>query len=67
MSTVALTVGLVLHGASHLGKARLSALAVMPAVLCMVVEQRLRDIFSPTVFKRCVLVMLASPSLEMTP
>jgi len=65
VSTIALTIGLVSHGAFHLGEAGLSALAVLPALLGMVAGQRLRKTLSPATFKRCFLVMLALLGLEM--
>jgi len=65
VSTIALTIGLVSHGAFHLGEAGLSALAVLPALLGMVAGQRLRKTLSPATFKRCLLVMLALLGLEM--
>ncbi|WP_309773016.1 hypothetical protein [Agrobacterium larrymoorei] len=65
MSTIALTIELVSHGAFHLGEAGLSALAVLPALLGMVAGQRLRKTLSPATFKRCFLAMLALLGLEM--
>ena len=65
VSTIALTIGLVLHGAFQAGEAGLSALAVLPALLGMLAGQRLRKAFNPATFKRCFLVMLVLLGLEM--
>lgn len=65
VSTIALTIGLVLHGAFQVGEAGLSALAVLPALLGMLAGQRLRKAFNPATFKRCFLVMLVLLGLEM--
>ncbi|MDD1501107.1 sulfite exporter TauE/SafE family protein [Agrobacterium sp. CNPSo 3708] len=65
VSTIALAIGLVSHGAFQVGEAGLSALAVLPALLGMVAGQRLRKAFNPATFKRCFLVMLVLLGLEM--
>lgn len=65
VSTIALTIGLISHGAFQVGEAELSALAVLPALLGMVAGQRLRKAFNPATFKRCFLVMLVLLGLEM--
>lgn len=64
-STVALGLGLGVHGGWQGGHLALSVLAILPAMAGMWLGQRLRHRISPAVFRRCFLLVLAALGTEM--
>ncbi|GMR27624.1 sulfite exporter TauE/SafE family protein [Stenotrophomonas sepilia] len=65
VSTIALTTGLVLHGAFGIQQLGLSALAVVPALLGMWLGQVIRQRISARVFRACFLGFLLLLGLEL--
>lgn len=65
ISTVALGLGLGVHGGWQGGHLALSVLAILPAMAGMWLGQRLRHRISPAVFRRCFLLVLAALGTEM--
>ncbi|WMJ68523.1 sulfite exporter TauE/SafE family protein [Stenotrophomonas sp. 24(2023)] len=65
VSTIALTAGLVLHGAFGVQQLGLSALAVLPALLGMWLGQVIRQRISARVFRACFLGLLLLLGLEL--
>lgn len=65
VSTVALAVGLMAHGAFQLNQLGLSALAIVPALAGMWTGQKIRARISPRRFKQCFLMLLVMLGLEL--
>lgn len=65
VSTIALAIGLSLHGAFRLEAAGLSALAIVPALVGMWAGQAIRQRISPALFRRCFLVFLLLLGAEL--
>lgn len=65
VSTVALAIGLALHGAFQLEQLGMSALAVIPALAGMWLGQTVRVRISPKHFRQCFLLFLALLGLEL--
>lgn len=65
VSTVALGMGLLMHGAYMPGKMGISLLAVLPALLGMWLGQRVRARISPAMFRKCFLLFLLALGGEM--
>ncbi len=65
VSTVALAVGLVTHGAFRLEQLGMSALAIIPALAGMWLGQAVRVRISLEVFRQCFLLFLALLGLEL--
>ena len=65
VSTVALAVGLVTHGAFRLEQLGMSALAIIPALAGMWLGQAVRVRISLKVFRQCFLLFLALLGLEL--
>ena len=65
VSTIALTTGLVLHGAFGIQQLGLSALAVVPALLGMWLGQVIRQRISARLFRACFLGFLLLLGLEL--
>ena len=65
VSTVALALGIGMHGGLEFADIGLSALAVLPALAGMALGQRLRKRISPTAFRRGFLICLLLLGCEM--
>jgi len=65
VSTVALAIGLVTHGAFRLEQLGMSALAIVPALAGMFVGQTVRVQISPKLFRQCFLWFLMLLGLEL--
>lgn len=65
VSTIALAIGLVWHGAAPVGNLLASTLAVLPALLGMAAGQVIRTRISPPLFRRLFLIFLLLLGLEM--
>ena len=65
VSTAALAVALVLHGAYRLEAGYVSAVAVLPAIAGMVAGARLRVRLTPAAFRKWLLVALALLGLKL--
>lgn len=65
VSTVALAIGLMAHGAFQLNQLGISALAVVPALIGMWAGQKIRARISPKRFKQCFLIFLVLLGLEL--
>ena len=65
VSTVALAVGLVTHGAFRLEQLGMSALVITPALAGMWLGQAVRVRISLEVFRQCFLLFLALLGLEL--
>ena len=65
VSTIALTTGLLLHGAFGLPQLGLSTLAVLPALAGMWLGQRIRQRISAKAFRACFLGFLLVLGLEL--
>jgi uncharacterized membrane protein YfcA len=65
VSTVALAIGLVTHGAFRLEQLGLSAIAVLPALVGMWLGQTVRVRISPKLFRLCFLLFLSLLGLEL--
>ncbi|WP_019831896.1 sulfite exporter TauE/SafE family protein [Sphingomonas sp. PR090111-T3T-6A] len=65
VSTIALAIGLVWHGAVPAGNLLTSTLAVVPALLGMSAGQAIRTRISPPLFRRLFLLFLLLLGLEM--
>lgn len=65
VSTIALAVGLILHGAFHLNSFAMSALAIAPSLGGMWSGQMLRNMVSPPIFRRWFLIGLLLLGAEM--
>lgn len=65
VSTVALTAGLLVHGAFHVEQLGLSALAIVPALAGMWLGQKIRNRFSPRTFRLCFLAFLLLLGIEL--
>lgn len=65
VSTIALAVGLLWHGAAPMGNLMTSTLAVAPALLGMAAGQAVRTRISPLLFRRLFLIFLLLLGLEM--
>ena len=65
VSTIALAIGLLWHGAAPVGNLLASTLAVVPALLGMAAGQVIRTRISPPLFRRLFLVFLLLLGLEM--
>ena len=65
VSTIALAIGLVAHGASRPGQLGLSSLAIVPALLGMWFGQRIRSRISAARFRQYFLVFLIALGLEL--
>jgi len=65
VSTIALAVGLIVHGAFELNQLGLSSLAIVPAFIGMWFGQMIRARISPKRFKQCFLLFLVLLGLEL--
>src|SRR5690606_8528150 len=65
VSTVALAIGLMAHGAFQLNQLGTSALAVVPALIGLWAGQKIRARISPKRFKQCFLIFLVLLGLEL--
>jgi len=65
VSTVALALGLLAHGAFRLDQWSLSALAIIPALAGMWAGQKVRSRISPRRFRQCFLLFLVLLGLEL--
>lgn len=65
VSTIALAMGLMAHGAFRLDQWGLSALAIIPALLGMWLGQKVRARISPRRFKQCFLAFLILLGIEL--
>ncbi|MBW6531816.1 sulfite exporter TauE/SafE family protein [Sphingomonas sp. RRHST34] len=65
VSTIALAIGLVWHGAAPVGNLLTSTLAVISALLGMAAGQVMRTWISPQLFRRLFLIFLLLLGLEM--
>jgi hypothetical protein len=65
ISTIALAIGLLWHGAAPVGNLLTSTLAVIPALLGMAAGQVIRTRISPALFRRLFLIFLLLLGLEM--
>lgn len=65
VSTVALALGLVTHGAFRLEQLGLSATAIIPALAGMWLGQTVRVRITPKLFRQCFLLFLALLGLEL--
>lgn len=65
VSTVALAIGLVTHGAFRLEQLGMSAIAIVPALAGMWLGQTVRVRISPKRFRQCFLLFLALLGLEL--
>lgn len=65
VSTVALAIGLLWHGAVPLGNLFVSTVAIVPALLGMAAGQFVRTRISPPLFRRVFLIFLLFLGLEM--
>lgn len=65
VSTIALAIGLIGHGAALEGELLASTLAVIPALIGMAIGQAVRTRISPLLFRRIFLAFLLMLGLEM--
>lgn len=65
VSTVALALGLLAHGAFRLDQWGLSALAIIPSLMGMWAGQKVRSRISPLRFRQCFLLFLVLLGLEL--
>ncbi len=65
ISTVALAIGLMAHGAFRLDQWGLSVLAIVPALMGMWLGQKVRARISPKRFKQCFLAFLILLGIEL--
>ncbi|OQP55848.1 hypothetical protein A4H97_19830 [Niastella yeongjuensis] len=65
VSTIALAMGLARSGAFHLGNIAMSALAIIPALIGMLVGTMVRKHIGPATFRRCFLIFIGILGLEL--
>jgi len=65
ISTIALAIGLFMHGSFHFEQLSLSAVAIVPALLGMWVGQKIRAKISPKRFRQFFLLFLVILGLEL--
>lgn len=65
ISTIALAIGLFMHGAFHFEQLSLSAFAIVPALIGMWVGQKIRTTISPKRFRQFFLLFLVILGLEL--
>lgn len=65
ISTIALAIGLFMHGAFHFEQLSLSAFAIVPALIGMWVGQKIRTTISPKRFRQFFLLFLIILGLEL--
>ncbi|WP_017904624.1 sulfite exporter TauE/SafE family protein, partial [Pseudomonas asplenii] len=66
VSTVALAIGLLSHGALQVAQLGMSTLAIVPALIGMWAGRRVRMRISPLRFRQCLLLLLIVLGLELS-